>query len=165
MYHFLSGYTAKVAGTERGLGSGPEAVFSTCFGAPFMTLTPRVYADLLGAKMKRHQSAAWLLNTGWIGGPYGVGRRIGLNYTRAMVDAIMSGALRDVPFATDPIFGLDYPTACPNVPAELLDPRASWPDPASYDAQARDLASRFRANFENFPLADRAIREAGPRVG
>ncbi len=162
MYHFLSGYTAKVAGTERGLGSGPEAVFSTCFGAPFMTLPPRKYADLLGAKMRRHQSSAWLVNTGWIGGPYGVGHRISLNYTRAIVDAILSGSLREVSFRTDPIFGLDHPQSCPDVPSEILDPRESWNSHSAYDAQARDLARRFRENFERFPLADRAIREAGP---
>lgn len=164
MYHFLSGYTAKVAGTERGLGSGPEAVFSTCFGAPFMTLRPRVYADLLGAKMRRHQAGAWLVNTGWIGGPYGVGSRISLNATRSLVEAILSGSLRESPFAVDPIFGLEYPTSCPHVPPEILDPRLPWPDPSAYDAQARDLAARFRANFERFPLADQAIREAGPRA-
>ncbi len=164
MYHFLSGYTAKVAGTERGLGSSPEAVFSACFGAPFLTLPPRRYADLLGEKMRRHHSTAWLLNTGWIGGPPGKGHRINLHYTRNMVEAIMSGLLRDVRFATDPFFGLQYPTTCPHVPAEILDPRASWSDADAYDAQARDLVHRFRENFERFPLADRAIREAGPRA-
>jgi phosphoenolpyruvate carboxykinase (ATP) len=165
MYHFLSGYTAKVAGTERGLGSGPEAVFSTCFGAPFMTLPPRCYADLLGAKMRRHRTGAWLINTGWLGGPYGAGQRISLSYTRSMVEAILSGGLRDAAFATDPFFGLDYPTSCPNVPPSLLNPRETWPDPAAYDAQALDLARRFHANFERFPLADASIKAAGPRVG
>ena len=163
MYHFISGYTAKVAGTERGLGSQPEAVFSACFGAPFLTLPPRRYADLLGSKLRRHQSGAWLVNTGWTGGPAGKGSRIGLNYTRSMVEAVLAGSLRDVPFATDPIFGLDYPKTCPNVPADLLDPRGSWADPNAYDAQARDLARRFRENFERFPLVDQSIRDAGPR--
>ncbi len=164
MYHFLSGYTAKVAGTERGLGTHPEAVFSACFGAPFMTLPPRLYADLLGEKMRRHKTGAWLINTGWIAGPCGVGHRVSLNYTRSMVDAILSGLLRDVPFARDPIFGLEYPTACPNVSPEILNPRDMWRDPADYDAAAHDLASRFHKNFERFPLADPAIKAAGPRV-
>src|SRR4051794_35170762 len=123
MYHFLSGYTAKVAGTERGLGNEPEAVFSTCFGAPFMTLPPRRYADLLGAKLRVHRASAWLVNTGWTGGPSGKGRRISLSHTRALVDAIMTGALRHTPFETDPIFGLEYPESCPGVPRELLNPR------------------------------------------
>jgi len=163
-YHFLSGYTAKVAGTERGLGSGPEAVFSACFGAPFMTLPPRKYADLLGEKMRRHNSGAWLVNTGWIGGPYGKGSRINLMYTRSMVEAILSGGLRHVEFATDPIFGLSYPTTCPNVPASILNPRDTWPDGDAYDAAARDLAARFHRNFERFPLADEAIKHAGPKA-
>ncbi len=164
MYHFLSGYTAKVAGTERGLGSGPEAVFSACFGAPFMTLPPRLYADLLGEKMRRYRSGAWLINTGWIGGPYGVGHRVNLNYTRSMVDAILSGVLRDVPFARDPIFGLEYPTVCPNVSTEILNPRDTWKDPAAYDRAAKELAAQFHKNFERFPLADAAIKAAGPAV-
>src|SRR3954454_24331763 len=133
MYHFLSGYTAKVAGTERGLGQEPSAVFSACFGAPFMTLPPRRYADLLGAKMRRHQVSAWLLNTGWAGGGFGKGRRIALPHTRSLVDAIMTGKLRDVPFIVDPIFGLTSPVACPGVPAEILNPRDAWSDPAAYD--------------------------------
>jgi phosphoenolpyruvate carboxykinase (ATP) len=162
MYHFLSGYTAKVAGTERGLGSGPETVFSACFGAPFMTLPPRRYADMLGEKMRRHRADAWLLNTGWIGGAYGVGRRISLGYSRALVDAILSGELHDAHFVTDAIFGLDRPTSCPGVPDEVLDPRASWTDPALYDAQARTLAARFRENFARFEGIDPAIRDAGP---
>jgi phosphoenolpyruvate carboxykinase (ATP) len=164
MYHFLSGYTAKVAGTERGLGSAPEAVFSACFAEPFLTLPPFAYADLLGSKMRRHQSDAWLLNTGWIGGPAGQGRRIDLHHTRALVDAIMDGDLRDVPYQTDPIFGLAAPAHCPGVPDAILKPRGLWPDPSAYDRQARDLAGRFRENFKKFPRASDAIKRAGPAV-
>jgi phosphoenolpyruvate carboxykinase (ATP) len=163
MYHFLSGYTAKVAGTERGLGREPQAVFSACFGAPFMTLPPRRYADLLGVRLRQHQSHAWLLNTGWTGGGYGLGQRMDLSYTRALVDAVLSEKLRDVAYATDPIFGLSCPRTCPNVPEGILDPRATWPNPDAYDVQARRLAGLFHENFARFPAADPAIRAAGPR--
>jgi len=163
MYHFLSGYTAKVAGTERGLGADPEAVFSTCFGAPFLPLPPHRYADLLGAQLRRHRASAWLLNTGWIGGGPGRGQRISLPHTRALVDAVLTGALRDAPFATDPIFGLEYPHLCPGVPPGLLDPRASWPEPAAYDAQAARLADLFRANFARFADVAPEIQAAAPR--
>jgi phosphoenolpyruvate carboxykinase (ATP) len=165
MYHFLSGYTAKVAGTERGLGSEPSAVFSTCFGAPFMTLPPHRYADLLGEKMRRHQVSAWLLNTGWTGGGFGQGHRIPLRYTRALVDAVLNDRLGDVPRALDPIFGLDYPLACPGVPESLLNPRTAWFDPLAYDTQAARLAERFQKNFARFHNVDPAIRAAGPRPG
>jgi phosphoenolpyruvate carboxykinase (ATP) len=164
MYHFLSGYTAKVAGTERGLGHEPTTTFSACFGAPFMTLPPRRYADLLGAKMRRHQVEAWLLNTGWTGGGFGTGRRIDLPHTRALIDAIMGGALHDAPMAVDPIFGLAHPRSCPGVPSSILDPRTAWANPGAYDDQARKLARRFHENFRRFPRADAAIRAAGPRV-
>jgi phosphoenolpyruvate carboxykinase (ATP) len=164
MYHFLSGYTAKVAGTERDLGSEPEAVFSTCFAAPFLTLPPRRYADLLGAKLRVHRVSSWLLNTGWTGGSFGRGRRISLAHTRALVDAIMHGILAHVPFETDPVFGLEFPESCPGVPRELLNPRLAWPDTASYDAQALALAQRFRENFRRFDRADPAIRAAGPLI-
>jgi phosphoenolpyruvate carboxykinase (ATP) len=164
MYHFLSGYTAKVAGTERGLGHEPRATFSAGFGAPFLPLAPRRYADLLGEKMRRHRVNAWLLNTGWTGGGAGQGRRISLPHTRALVDAVLTGTLRDVPYHEDPIFGLAYPRACPGVPAEILNPRASWADPAAYDTQARRLAALFHDNFRHFPQASPAIRAAGPRV-
>ena len=165
MYHFLSGYTAKVAGTERGLGAEPSAVFSTCFGAPFMTLPPRRYADLLGAKLRRHRADAWLLNTGWTGGGFGQGVRIGLPHTRALVDAIMDGSLDGASYAVDPVFGLEYPTACPGVPSEILDPRRAWPDPTAYDEQARRLAGRFVENFHRFEEVAPAIRAAGPKAG
>jgi phosphoenolpyruvate carboxykinase (ATP) len=164
MYHFLSGYTAKVAGTERGLGSEPAAVFSTCFGAPFMTLPPQRYADLLGMKLRRHRSSAWLLNTGWTGGGPGQGSRISLTHTRALVDAIMTGKLSEAGFATDPIFGLDYPTSCPDVPDGILNPRAAWKDPLAYDAQATRLARLFHDNFNRFSGVDSSIRAVGPKV-
>ena len=163
MYHFLSGYTAKVAGTERDLGSEPAATFSTCFGAPFMTLPPRRYADLLGAKMRKHNVPAWLLNTGWTGGGGGRGRRIALPYTRALVDAILGGVLLEADHAVDPIFGLDFPRTCPGVPPEILDPRRAWSNPADYDVQAVRLAQRFVSNFARFQNVEPAIREAGPR--
>jgi phosphoenolpyruvate carboxykinase (ATP) len=162
MYHFLSGYTAKVAGTERGLGAEPSAVFSTCFGAPFMTLPPRRYADLLGQKLRQHQAGAWLLNTGWTGGGFGQGKRISLPHTRALVDAIMNGTLEGVSTRIDPILGLESPTTCPGVPSEILDPRIAWADPNTYDDQARKLAARFVENFRKFEGVDPAILAAGP---
>jgi phosphoenolpyruvate carboxykinase (ATP) len=164
MYHFLSGYTAKVAGTERGV-TEPSATFSTCFGAPFMTLPPTVYADLLGEKIAQHKVNVWLINTGWTGGSYGVGSRMKLGYTRAMIHAALDGALADVPMEIDPIFGLAVPTACPNVPSEVLNQRSTWADPVAYDAQAKKLAAMFVKNFENF--ADKVtpeVRAAGPQA-
>ncbi|CAN5650877.1 phosphoenolpyruvate carboxykinase (ATP) [soil metagenome] len=163
MYHFLSGYTAKIAGTERGLGNEPEAVFSPCFSGPFLTLPPERYADLLGEKLRRHRADAWLLNTGWTGGGFGRGKRIPLPHTRAMVDAILHDRLDDVSFATDPIFGLRHPRSCPGVPETILDPRSSWPDPTAFEAQASRLAGRFRANFERFHQVDPSILAAGPK--
>jgi len=162
MYHFLSGYTAKVAGTERGLGSGPEATFSTCFGAPFMTLPPTRYASLLGEKLRKHGSEVWLLNTGWTGGPSGVGRRIDLAHTRAMVGAILGSKLGEAPCSHDHIFNLDAILGCPGVPDSVFDPRSSWADPSAYDARAVDLAGRFRANFGRFAGVDPSILAAGP---
>ncbi len=164
MYHFLSGYTAKVAGTEAGMGSEPSATFSTCFGAPFLPLNPRIYADLLGRKIQQHRASVWLLNTGWTGGPFGVGHRIKLRYTRAMVRAALSGALEDVPFQPDPIFGVEVPRSCPDVPRDLLTPRTTWKDPDAYDAKARELATRFAKNFEKFGQVAEEIRGAGPRA-
>ena len=163
MYHFLSGYTAKVAGTERELGQEPSAVFSACFGAPFMTLPPNRYADLLGVKMQRYGVDAWLLNTGWTGGGYGQGTRIALRYTRALIDAVLGGSIRHVPYTVDPIFGFNCPRACMGVPDTILDPRSAWPDPAAYDAQAKRLAQLFRKNFERFNDVDPGIKAAGPR--
>ncbi len=164
MYHFLSGYTAKVAGTERGMGSETKATFSACFGAPFLVLHPTVYADMLGERIAAHRVQCWLVNTGWSGGPVEVGARITLPHTRAMLRAALEGALADVPTATDPVFGLAVPTACPGVPTEILNPRATWSDPAAYDARAADLAGRFRKNFEQFEQVAAAVRDAGPRL-
>jgi phosphoenolpyruvate carboxykinase (ATP) len=160
MYHFLSGYTAKVAGTERGV-TEPTATFSTCFGAPFLPLEASVYAAMLGDKIARHGVRNWLVNTGWTGGPYGVGRRIPLELTRAIVRAALSGALDQVPMVREPVFGLEIPLEVPGVPAEMLHPRATWPDPAAYDAQAARVARLFRENFELIG-GPAALRDAGP---
>ncbi|MDH5507640.1 MAG: phosphoenolpyruvate carboxykinase (ATP) [Anaerolineae bacterium] len=163
-YYFLSGYTAKVAGTEKGLGKEPQATFSACFGAPFLPLHPKVYAQLLGDKISKHNSQVWLVNTGWSGGPYGVGERIKLPYTRAMVRAAMTGALDNVPLKQDPIFGLNIPEQVPDVPTELLTPRETWKDGAAYDKAAKDLVARFQKNFEMYKgvIADE-ILAAGPK--
>lgn len=163
MYHFLSGYTAKVAGTEAGV-TEPQTTFSTCFGAPFMVLNPAVYADLLGRKIDQHKSRVWLLNTGWSGGPYGIGKRMKLPYTRAMITAALDGRLDEAEYETHPVFGVSMPRTCPDVPNEVLNPRATWANKTAYDERAKDLASRFSRNFEKFPSASAAIRAAGPRV-
>ncbi len=165
MYHFLSGYTAKVAGTERGV-TEPKATFSACFGAPFMALRPSVYAALLGKKTEQREVKVWLVNTGWSGGPYGEGHRMELAYTRAMVHAILDGTLEQVPTREDPVFGLRVPESCPGVPSEVLDPRATWKDGSAYDAQARKLAGMFAHNFEAFEArVSESVRGAGPRTG
>ncbi|MCG6955682.1 MAG: phosphoenolpyruvate carboxykinase (ATP) [Gemmatimonadetes bacterium] len=165
MYHFLSGYTAKVAGTERGV-TEPKATFSACFGAPFMALRPSVYAGLLGKKAEEHDVKLWLVNTGWSGGPYGVGQRMKLAYTRAMVQAILNGTLEGVATRPDPVFGLGVPESCPGVPSEVLDPRGTWKDGAVYDAQASKLAGMFTENFKAFEeRVSEAVRKAGPTVG
>ncbi len=164
MYHFISGYTAKVAGTERGV-TEPQATFSACFGAPFMPLHPTVYAKLLAEKIKRHNVKVWLVNTGWTGGPYGVGERMKLKYTRRMVNAALNGELDGVEFVEEPFFGLMIPTTVPDVPDELLNPRNTWADPEAYDAKARELAEMFRKNFENFAdQADPEILSGGPKA-
>ncbi len=164
MYHFLSGYTAKVAGTEKGIKE-PEATFSTCFGAPFMVLHPGVYADLLGKKMAKHDAACWLINTGWSGGPYGVGQRMKISYTRAMIRAILTGELAGVETTPDPIFGVNVPTLCPGVPAEVLQPRNTWSDKEAYDRQARDLARRFNENFKKYEAGvSEAVRAVAPKA-
>jgi phosphoenolpyruvate carboxykinase (ATP) len=164
MYHFLSGYTAKIAGTEAGMGREPQATFSTCFGAPFMILNPSVYANLLGRKIAAHQARVWLLNTGWSGGAVGVGSRIKLRYTRAMVNAALSAALDEVPTTPHPVFRVHVPKSCPEVPAEILDPRNTWADKAAYDAKARELADRFAKNFARFDTAAEEVRAAGPAI-
>ena len=164
MYHFLSGYTAKVAGTEAGMGSEPQATFSTCFGAPFLPLRPSVYANMLGEKIEKHRAQVWLVNTGWTGGPSGVGQRMHLPYTRAIVAAALESALDKGDFDIEPAFGLELPRTCPGVPSELLNPRNTWKDKAAYDAQARELAGLFLKNFQRFSDAPAAVREAGPRL-
>ncbi len=164
MYHFLSGYTAKVAGTEKGV-TEPKATFSTCFGAPFLPLAPSRYATMLGEKIARHGARVWLVNTGWTGGPYGVGRRMKIAYTRAMIRAVLSGALDGVGYERDPIFNIDVPTACPDVPPEVLKPRNTWTSGDEYDAQARKLARMFNENFAAFADAvTPAVRSAGPKI-
>ncbi|MGB7555443.1 MAG: phosphoenolpyruvate carboxykinase (ATP), partial [Candidatus Korobacteraceae bacterium] len=145
MYHFMSGYTAKVAGTEAGV-TEPQATFSTCFGAPFMPLPPKVYAEMLGRRLREHKAQCWLVNTGWQGGGYGVGKRMSLPYTRAMVDALVEGKLANVEFEIEPAFGLSIPKSCPGVPPELLKPRNSWKDKVAYDKMAADLSARFAKN-------------------
>ncbi|MFN7996476.1 MAG: phosphoenolpyruvate carboxykinase (ATP) [Bryobacteraceae bacterium] len=162
MYHFLSGYTAKVAGTERGLGQEPAATFSACFGAPFLPRPPAVYAALLGEKMRRHEANCWLLNTGWVGGPYGIGERMRLPYTRAMLTAALDGQLKDVPMDPHPVFKVMVPKHCPHVPPDFLDPRAMWADKAAYDRAALELSARFNKNFEKFADVSPEIAEAGP---
>jgi phosphoenolpyruvate carboxykinase (ATP) len=162
VYHFLSGYTSALAGTERGI-TEPMATFSTCFGAPFIPLSPLRYGNLLREKLTRHQAACWLVNTGWSGGPYGVGKRMSIAHTRAMVHAILDGRLAEVDFVAEPFFGLSIPTSCPDVPPEVLDPRSSWADKAAYDVQAAKLAAMFRENFAQFSDAPAAVRDAGPR--
>jgi phosphoenolpyruvate carboxykinase (ATP) len=165
MYHFLSGYTSKLAGTEKGLGSEPQATFSACFGAPFLPLHPSVYADLLGEKIKKHNVKVWLVNTGWTGGPFGVGERMSLPYTRAMVTAALAGQLDDVPTRRDPNFGLYIPTSCPQVPENILDPRTTWSVPDEYDRKAKELAERFYKNFKRFESeVDASIVAAGPQA-
>jgi phosphoenolpyruvate carboxykinase (ATP) len=163
MYHFLSGYTAKVAGTEKGV-TEPKATFSTCFGAPFLPLAPSRYARMLGERIARHRSRVWLVNTGWTGGPYGVGKRMKIGYTRAMLRAALSGALDEVPYECDATFNLDIPTSCPGVPTEVLRPRNTWTDGAAYETQAGRLARMFIENFKAFGddvSAD--VIAAGPR--
>ena len=162
MYHFLSGYTAKVAGTERGI-TEPKVTFSTCFGSPFLPLHPGVYAGMLGEKLKKHGAKVWLLNTGWTGGPYGVGQRIKLGFTRRMVTAALTGELDDVETWTDPIFGLAVPAHIEGVPDKLLRPRETWQDPAAYDVQASKLADMFAENFKKYESGvDEAVKMAGP---
>ena len=165
MYHFISGYTAKLAGTEVGV-TEPKATFSTCFGAPFMPRHPNVYAQMLGERMDRHDVPVWLVNTGWTGGPYGTGQRMNITWTRQMVRAALGGRLNDVPTRTDPNFGFEVPTRCPDVPAEVLWPRDTWADKDAYDRRARELAQMFVDNFGQFEdgVSD-GVRTAGPRPG
>lgn len=164
MYHFISGYTAKVAGTEAGV-TEPQTTFSACFGAPFLPLHPTKYAEMLGQKMKEHNVNIWLINTGWSGGEYGVGSRIKLKYTRAMINAILNGELNDVDYKEHEVFGLHMPTSCPNVPSEILDPRNTWENQDAYDKKANTLAEEFVKNFEKFSsYANEEIMAAAPNV-
>jgi phosphoenolpyruvate carboxykinase (ATP) len=164
MYHFLSGYTAKVAGTERGV-TEPQATFSACFGAPFMIRPPSVYAEMLGERIEKHGSRVWLVNTGWTGGAYGEGHRMKLAHTRAMVRAALAGELNDVETTPDPIFGVHVPNSVPGVPDEVLTPRETWKDRDAYDAQAKKLAGMFRDNFEKFAdSVSEDVRQAGPKA-
>jgi phosphoenolpyruvate carboxykinase (ATP) len=164
MYHFVSGYTAKLAGTEIGVKE-PKATFSACFGAPFMPRHPGEYATMLGERLARTDVPVWLVNTGWTGGPYGTGERMNIDHTRSMVRAALSGALDGVPTTVDPIFGVAVPQSCPDVPARFLQPRSTWSDADAYDRQAQQLARMFAENFAMYAdgLPD-AVRNAGPRA-
>jgi phosphoenolpyruvate carboxykinase (ATP) len=162
IYHFLSGYTAKVAGTEKGV-TEPTATFSTCFGAPFLPLAPSRYATMLGERIRKHEARVWLVNTGWTGGAYGTGRRMKISHTRAMIRAALAGELDAVTYDRDPVFNLEVPTSCPGVPNEVLKPRTTWPDAAAYDAQAAKLAQLFAENFKTFEAGVTPdVRAAGP---
>jgi phosphoenolpyruvate carboxykinase (ATP) len=162
MYHFMSGYTSKLAGTERGI-TEPKETFSQCFGAPFMPLHASKYAAMLGKKMTEHGTLVYLINTGWTGGPYGIGKRMNLTYTRAMVTAALNGEIDKVPVKQHATFNLDMPTSCPGVPDEVLDPRNTWSDKDRYDAAAKRLAALFVKNFEKFGSVAKEIVEAGPK--
>ncbi|MBS0525402.1 MAG: phosphoenolpyruvate carboxykinase [Proteobacteria bacterium] len=164
MYHFLSGYTARVAGTEKGV-TEPQATFSTCFGAPFMPRHPTVYARMLGEKMARQNVKCWLVNTGWSGGAFGVGERMSIRYTRAMVRSALDGTLASVASSTDPHFGMQVPNACPEVPGDVLNPRNTWKDKKAYDSAARDLTQRFEKNFQQFEShVDGKVKQAAIRA-
>lgn len=165
LYQFISGYTSKIAGTEVGLGKEPEITFSACFGGPFMVHHPYKYAELLKRKIERYGATCWLVNTGWVGGPYGVGKRISIKYTRALLNAALDGKLKDVQFKKDPIFGFEVPMTCPNVPNEVLDPSSSWHDKKEYDRRYKDLAMRFIQNFGKFmDGTPQEVIDAGPKV-
>jgi len=165
LYQFISGYTSKLAGTETGVGKEPQATFSACFGGPFMVHHPSKYAELLKKKIEQHGVTCWLVNTGWVGGGYGVGKRISIKYTRALLNAVLNGELNKVTFNVDPVFGYEVPTSCPDVPAEVLDPSSSWSDKSAYEAGYRELAKRFVENFAKFAEGTpQEIIEAGPKI-
>jgi phosphoenolpyruvate carboxykinase (ATP) len=165
MYHFISGYTSKVGGTEVGLGEEPEITFSACFGAPFMVHHPVYYADMLARKMERYGVNCWLINTGWVGGPYGIGKRISIRHTRNLLTAALDGDLLEVEYYTDPIFGFQVPTSCPEVPAEVLFPSKSWPSKKEYDSKYKQLAARFIDNFKKFaPDCPPNVSGVGPKI-
>ncbi|MGD9488265.1 MAG: phosphoenolpyruvate carboxykinase [Calditrichaceae bacterium] len=164
MYHFLLGYTAKVAGTEKGV-TEPQATFSTCFGAPFMPMHPSVYAKLLGEKIQQHNAQCWLVNTGWTGGPHGVGHRMSIKYTRALLNAALEGKIDNVEYTKDPVFGLAVPKSCPDVPSEILMPKNTWADKSAYDKKAAELARRFKDNFKQYEeFVSKDVAGAGPLV-
>jgi phosphoenolpyruvate carboxykinase (ATP) len=165
LYHFISGYTSKVGGTEVGVGDEPEITFSTCFGAPFMVHHPTFYADLLRRKIERYQVNCWLLNTGWVGGPYGVGKRISIHHTRGLLSAVLGGELQDIEYYADPVFGYQVPKSCPGVPEDVLYPARSWPSQAAYSDKYKQLAARFIDNFRKFaPESSQEVLEAGPKL-
>ncbi|MDE2513997.1 MAG: phosphoenolpyruvate carboxykinase (ATP), partial [Alphaproteobacteria bacterium] len=162
MYHFLSGYTARVAGTEKGLGKEPQATFSTCFGAVFMPRHPTVYAKMLGERIAKHKATCWLVNTGWSGGAYGIGSRMKIAHTRALVRAVLAGTLKSVPTRQEAFFGLQVPESCGEVPAEVLNPRNTWADKGAYDQTARGLTKRFETNFKQYePYVGNDVKAAG----
>lgn len=163
IYHFLSGYTSKLAGTERGIKE-PQATFSACFGEPFLPLHPKKYGEMLRDLVAQHGAKVYLINTGWSGGPFGVGKRISIAYTRAIVKAALSGALVDVEQRVDPIFGLTVPTSCPGVPAEVLDPKSTWADPEAYEAKARELARAFQDSFARYGSLGRELGNGGMKI-
>jgi phosphoenolpyruvate carboxykinase (ATP) len=166
LYQFISGYTSKIAGTEVGLRNEPEITFSACFGGPFMVHHPYKYAELLRRKIERHGVTCWLVNTGWVGGPYGVGKRISIRHTRALLTGALTGKLADVPYYQDPVFGFAVPRECPEVPESVLEPWSSWPSRGEYDRRYRDLAQRFIENFRKFEEGTpREVIEAGPKLG
>ena len=167
MYQYLSGYTAKVAGTELGIKE-PTSTFSTCFGAPFLMVNPTQYAEILGRKMNEHNSEAYLVNTGWSGGGYGVGKRMNLKITRAIIDSILDGTINNTQFETMPIFGFQIPTQLANVPSEILNPGNAWQDKAAYDAALEKLAGQFDKNFQKFVGTEEGQQlsnAAGPKLG
>lgn len=163
MYHFVSGYTSKLAGTERGI-TEPQATFSTCFGEPFLPLDPNVYAQMLGDRIEQSGAHVYLINTGWSGGAYGTGKRMSLKYTRAMVTAALNGDLDSIKFVTDPIFNVLVPTECPNVPSEILMPENTWQDKSAYSETAKKLAGMFKKNFEKYTSMPKTIIDAGPKA-
>ena len=164
MYHFVTGFTSKLAGTERGI-TEPQPTFSTLFGEPFMPMDPSVYANMLGERIEKYNTKVYLVNTGWTGGPYGVGSRMKLKYTRAMVTAALNGTFDDVEYKHDEVFNVDIPQTCPNVPSEIMNPRDTWEDKAAYDAQAKKLAKMFQDNFtKKYPNMPKNIAEAGPKA-
>jgi len=163
-YHFLSGFTAKLAGTESGV-TEPQPTFSTCFGSPFMPLQPTRYAEMLAQRLSKHKANCWLVNTGWSGGPVGTGSRMQISITRALLTAALMGQLEISDFTPDPIFNILIPDSCSGVPADVLAPKKTWADPAAYDKKARELAAMFAKNFEQYiNYASKDIQEAGPKA-